>query len=144
LEIILTLAVLAIILVLILPAFGSLKQNQVFNNAIADTVSAINKARAETLSSFSSSEYGVHLESSQVVIFKGTVYTANDPNNEVIILTSPASITDVTLGGVSGASGDFYFARLSGAPNKSGTVTIAVPGSTKIITITQAGTVSKN
>ena len=143
-ELLIVLAIIGIIVAITLPSFSSIKENQVLNNAVENVVSALNKARTQTLSSLESSEYGVHFESDQIVIFKGKVYSAVDPDNESVEITSPATISNVTLGGVSGPEGELYFARLSGVPDKSGTVTVSVAGSSKIITISSTGTVSKN
>ena len=143
-ELLIVLAIIGIIVAITLPSFSSIKENQVLNNAVENVVSALNKARTQTLSSLESSEYGVHFESDQIVIFKGKVYSAVDPDNESVEITSPATISNVTLGGVSGSEGELYFARLSGVPDKSGTVTVSVAGSSKIITISSTGTVSKN
>jgi len=49
------------------------------------------------------------------IIFQGTSYTGGNANETVNIVT-PARISNVTLGGVSGSSGDVYFNRLSGYP----------------------------
>ena len=143
-ELLIVLAIIGIIVAITLPSFSSIKENQVLNNAVENVISTLNKARAQTLSSLESSEYGVHFESDQIVIFKGKVYSAVDPDNESVEITSPATISNVTLGGVSGPEGELYFARLSGVPDKSGTVTVSVAGSSKIITISSTGTVSKN
>ena len=143
-ELLIVLAIIGIIVAITLPSFSSIKENQVLNNAVENVVSALNKARTQTLSSLESSEYGVHFESDQIVIFKGKVYSAVDPDNESVEITSPATISNVTLGGVSGSEGELYFARLSGVPDKSGTVTVSIAGNSKIITISSTGTVSKN
>lgn len=143
-EILVVIAIIVLILLVVLPPFSSIKEGQVLDNAVENVISALNKARTQTLSSLESSEYGVHFESDQIVIFKGKVYSAADPDNESVEITSPATISDVTLGGVSGPEGELYFARLSGVPDKSGTVTVSVAGNSKIITISSTGTVSKN
>ena len=143
-EILVVCAIVAVLISIILPRFSSIRENQVVKAAVADVLSAIDKARTETLSSLNSSPYGVHLESGRVIIFKGTVYSSSSPDNESVNIISPANISNVTLGGVSGASGDFYFNRLSGSPNKTGTVTVSSPAFTKIITISATGMASVN
>lgn len=139
LEAIITLAIIALMLAVVMPQFGKSRETQVLNTAVGDILSAVSQARAQTLASVDSSSYGVRFEADEVIIFKGTNFSANDPNNQNISIVSPASITDVTLAGASGASGDFFFNRLSGAPSKSGTITIASPNFSKIITITATG-----
>jgi len=143
-EILVVIAIIVLILLVVLPPFSSIKEGQVLDNAVENVISALNKARTQTLSSLDSSEYGVHFESDQILIFKGKVFSANDPDNESVEITPPATISNVTLGGVSASEGELYFARLSGVPDKSGTVTVSVTSDSKIITISPTGAVSKN
>lgn len=141
------LIVLSVVVILISIAIGSLskvKENQVIKDSVQDVLSSLDKARTETLSSLNSSEYGVHFQADQVIIFKGKVYSAGASTNEIISISSPASISNVTLAGVSSTSGDFYFNRLSGAPSATGTVTVSSTNFSKIITISATGIGSSN
>ncbi len=142
LEVIVVIAVLCIIAIIVIPQFAKTRENQVLKTAVADILSSINKARSQTLSSLDSSKYGVRFESDKVIIFTGTVFSAGAGTNESINITTPASITNVTLDGSSGTSGDIYFNRLSGSPSKTGTVTISTTSFTKIITIFATGVAS--
>ncbi|MFA6520176.1 MAG: hypothetical protein WCT44_01060 [Candidatus Paceibacterota bacterium] len=144
LEFLLVIAILGILFTIVIPQFSRIKENQVLKSTIGDVVSSLNKARTKTLASVSSSSYGVHLQSDKVIIFKGTVFSSGDSNNETINITSPATISNVTLAGTSSSSGDVYFNRLSGAPNKTGTVTISTPSFSKIITLSATGSASSN
>jgi hypothetical protein len=86
----------------------------------------------------------VHLQADKVIIFKGDTFIEEDASNEEIAIIDPASISDVTLSGVSGSSGDIYFERLSGAPSESGTLTLTTGSFSKTITISATGAVSVN
>lgn len=143
-ELLGVLAVLGLLLLIILPQFSKLRENQALKAAVSDTLSAFNKARGNTLASVNSSTYGVHLESNQVIIFTGTIFSALAPDNENINIISPVSITNVTLNGVSGNSGEMYFNRLSGAPSKTGTITISSPSFSKVINLSATGVASFN
>jgi Tfp pilus assembly protein FimT len=143
-ELVIILGILAVLFAVTLPQFTKFRENQVLRSAVVETLSAVDKARAETLSSLNSSEYGVHFQSDSVIIFKGQTFSAGTATNEIISIVAPASITNATLGGVSGTSGDTYFSRLSAAPSKTGTVTITAGGSTKTITISATGQASAN
>ena len=142
LETIITVAILATILAVVIPQFGKTRETQVLNSAVGDILSSINKARTQTLASVDSSSFGVRFETNEIIIFKGTSFSQNDPDNQEIPILSPASISNVNLNGVSGGTGDFYFRRLSGIPSKSGAVTLASPNFSKIITITATGAAS--
>ncbi len=143
-EILIALAVIVIIVSVALPQLSHSRENQAMKNAVQESLSSIDKARGETLSSLNSSEYGVHFQSDKVIIFKGTAYSTGASTNETIDIVTPASISNVTFGGVSSTSGDVYFNRLSGAPSTTGTVTISTTNFSKIITISATGIASVN
>lgn len=140
-EILIGLAILVIILVTALPQFSSFKTEQVLKSATSDVLSSLDKARSQSLNSLDSSEYGVHFQSDKVVIFKGTVYSANSSSNEDIVLATSSTISTITL---SGGGSDIYFARLSATPSKTGTITISSGSYTKTITIGATGIFSSN
>ena len=144
LEILIVLAVLAGMFAIVIPQFSKIRENQVLKNAVSEVISSLNKAQSQTLASLNSSSYGVHFQSDKIIIFKGTVFSAGDINNETINITIPANISNVTLAGISGNSGDVYFNRLSGTPNKTGTITVSTISSSKIIIISATGMASIN
>lgn len=143
-ELLVVIAVLGIIFSVVIPQFSKTRELQVLKNGVEDVLSSIGKARGETLASLNSSEYGVHFQADKVIIFKGKVFIADAPDNEIISIISPASISNVTFGGVSSASGDIYFNRLSGLPSDTGTITISTSSFSKIITISATGASSVN
>jgi len=132
-----------LLVAIVLPQFSKSREQQVLKSGVEDTLSSIDKARTETLSSLNSSTYGVHFQSDKVIIFQGTSYTGGNANETVNIVT-PARISNVTLGGVSGSSGDVYFNRLSGSPSTTGTVTLSTSSFSRIITISATGVASSN
>src|SRR3989344_37957 len=138
-ELLILIAVIGVLTAVIIPQFSKIRENQVLKSGVEDLLSSINNARGKTLSSLNSSEYGVHFESEKVIIFKGKVFSAGATDNETINIVTPASISNVTLDGVSGISGDIYFNRLSGIPSDTGTITVSTPSFSKIITISATG-----
>ncbi len=143
-EILVVISILGIIVTVALPQFSKIKENQVLKNTVEDVTSALHTAQAQSLASVDSLEYGIHFQADQVIIFKGKVFSVDAQDNKVINIISPASISDVTLGGASSTTGDIYFERLSGMPNKTGTITVTIPSLSKIITISATGAVSVN
>jgi prepilin-type N-terminal cleavage/methylation domain-containing protein len=137
-EVIVVVAIVAILVAVTLPQFSKMRENQAIKNAVADTVSVLNKARSYTLASVESSEYGVHFQSDKVIIFKGTTYSTGI---ETVDIITPATISTISL---SGGGSDVYFSRLSGAPSKTGTITISSTNFSKVITISATGGVSFN
>ena len=143
-ELISTLAIISILIAILIPSFSLIREKQLLKNTMSDVVSLLEKARSKTLGSVDSSEYGVHFQSDQVIIFKGKVFSSSAVDNEIIYVVNPISISNVTLDGVSGTSGDVYFNRLYGVPSSVGTITISAPSAVKIITISITGTISVN
>jgi Tfp pilus assembly protein FimT len=144
LELITVISIITILIFMVFSKFSSVREGQVIKSAVEGVLSSIDRARGETLSSLNSSEYGVHFQSDKVIIFKGKVFSSGASDNESIDLTTPASITNITFGGVSGTSGDVYFNRLSGMPSTTGTISINTASYSKIITISATGSASVN
>lgn len=145
-EVLVIIAVIGILISVALPQFSKIKENQVLKNGVSDILSSIDKARSQTLASLNSSPYGVHFQSDRVIIFTGTTFSAGASGNETISIVTPASITNVAIGGVSGTTGTMYFNRLSGSPSPStvNTITISTSNFSKIITISATGVASSD
>ena len=143
-EFILVFAVLALLFSVAIPRFGMIRERQVLKAAASDIVSSLNKARSSTLSSVNSSSYGVNFTPDEIMIFNGTTFSAGASGNESILLSAPAQISNVTLNGTSGTTGNLYFHRLSGEPSKSGTVTVSTPNFSQTITISPTGAFNAN
>jgi Tfp pilus assembly protein FimT len=142
-ELLISIAIIILLVVAVLPSFNSIRQDNILKSSARDVLSSLDKAHSQSISSINSSSYGVHFQSDKVLIFKGTSYVSNDVNNESISITSPVTISNISLGGVS----DLYFSRLTGAPSASGTVTLSVTGNnslSKTITISATGALSQN
>jgi Tfp pilus assembly protein FimT len=143
-EIMVIIAVIGILSAVVTSQFFAVKRLQVLKNAGEDIVAGIHKAKSQTLASLYSDNYGVHFQADKIVIFRGTVYNSGDPNNENIDIVSPATVSSITL---SGGGSELYFNRLSGMPNKTGTVGISLtsdPSINKTITISATGSASLN
>jgi type II secretory pathway pseudopilin PulG len=141
LELMAVVVILTIFISIALPQFSKMRENQIIKSATEDVISVINKAKSETLASVDSSEYGIHFQADKIIIFKGKVYSAIDPNNESTDISSPASISGINL---TGGVYNLYFNRLSGVPSVSGTVTVSTPSLSKVVQISNIGLVSIN
>jgi hypothetical protein len=107
-------------------------------------VSVLEKARALTLNSQDSSQYGVHFASTTVTIFTGVTYNPNSTSNLVTELNSKVIINGLTL---YGGGKDVIFNRLSGETNQIGTTTLALSAATtttRTITIYGSGLIQPN
>ena len=144
LEAIIVIAIIGIITAVAFPQLTKVRNVQILKSSSEDIVSVLNKARSETLASLNSLQYGVHFDTHSVTIFSGTTYTSGNSSNEIINISSPASISNISL---AGGVYDFYFNRLSGTASKTGAITVSISSDsslTKTITISGTGGVSIN
>jgi type II secretory pathway pseudopilin PulG len=139
-EIMIGLVVLGILFAVILPDLSKNRNDQSLKSGIQNILSALDKAKSQTLASLNSSEYGVHFQTDKVVIFKGQTFSSGTATNEDVEI-SPAEISTIFL---TGGAADVYFTRLTGAPSATGTVTVTAGSTTKIITIYATGSFSSN
>lgn len=137
LEVIIVIVILVLLISVTLAKFKDLRESQALQVATTEIVSVLKKANSQTLASIDSSEYGVHFSTNAVIIFKGTSYPSG--SDETTAIDDPAYISAITL---AGGGDDVYFNRLSGVPSTTGTVTVAVSGATKTITIGATGIIS--
>jgi Tfp pilus assembly protein FimT len=140
-ELLVVFAVLAVIFSVVIPQFSKIREQQVLKSAVGDILSSLNKAQTRTLASVDASSYGVHFSSSEVIIFKGTVFSEGSIDNEVINIISPATISTITL---TGGGANIFFNRLSGAPSVTGFIIVSSTNFTKTITISATGSASVN
>lgn len=140
-EIIVVIAISSLTVGAILNSFGQLNQNQVINKNTELVATILREARSLTLSSKGGNQYGVHLESSQVVLFQGSVYNSTTPGNIYYPLNSLGNISLISL---SGGGSEVIFDRLTGDTPQSGTIKLGLladPSSTRTITISGTGLV---
>lgn len=101
-------------------------------------VAALEHARAEAMNNVclgtctDGKSHGVHLESGQYVIFQGTLYDTNDPQNAVFKIHTTA-----IQGG-----GDIIFSQLSGATTATSTMLSDGAGHTSLVTINSEGQIT--
>ena len=142
LEIIISLSIFLILVIIVVSSFSSFRNNQELTNAAQETTNLLNLARSKTLSSESSSQYGVHFESSRIVIFRGTSFSESSPNNNIVTLSSLIEISAINL---NGGGNNLVFQRLTGKTGNYGTITLRIKsdiGKTKIIEIKNTGIVN--
>ena len=135
-----TFAVIAIVSGIFVSSFSSFRSAQDLAETQANIIGIINDARARTLASDSNSNYGVHFETAKTVLFKGNVYSAPDPSNEIYTVPGSVEISSISL---TGGTVDIVFTRLNGTTAASGTISIRSKrtGSTAVITLEPTGVV---
>lgn len=141
-EVIVGSAILAFIVAIALGGLSGLRKTTVLDSAAENGISLLSEARAKTLSSEDQTVYGVHFETSQMVLFKGLIYSATDPGNKTTVLHSEVEISNIAL---NGGGSEVIFQRLTGDTIQYGTVTFRLKvdfAQNRTITIGQSGDIS--
>lgn len=138
-ELIIVAAVIVAITAFIYLSLSSLRENQLLSNAAYESVAFINEARSKTLSSEDFSQYGVHIASSSLTMFKGSVFSESDPDNKTLSISPILEVYSMSL---NGGGSDVVFDKLSGKTGQYGNFSLRVKSDfskSKTITIKSTG-----
>jgi prepilin-type N-terminal cleavage/methylation domain-containing protein len=130
-ELLVGISILAMVMSVSLGVFYSLNKSQAIKQSTLTVATAIRQARSLTLASKDGFQYGVHFGTSKAVLFKGTIYSDSDPNNQYYILHPLVEISNINLGGVD----DILFQKLSGTTEQPGTITLSLKDGSKNSTL---------
>jgi prepilin-type N-terminal cleavage/methylation domain-containing protein len=118
LELLLSLAVIAIIAVIALPFVLSYQTRNDFHIAVASTVQSLRRAQALAQAGDGDASWGVHLESGSMTLFQGESYGARDAEeDEVFLMPERIELSGLT---------DMVFLRFTGLPETPGTLTLTL------------------
>lgn len=138
-EILISIAISIILLAIIVIPFKRMNETQILSKETANVMGVLNNARSQSLSSKGGVSHGVHIESDELVLFSGSVYSPSDPENVSISLNPLVSISNISLnGGVT----NVIFDQLTGETTSFGTIRVSLIASTtqnRIITINATG-----
>jgi len=137
-EILIIVAITGLLSVSVFSIYRGFNKNRSLEVSVQNIASLLSEARSLTLSSKNDSVYGVHLEESKAVLFKGTTYSTSSSDNIEYIISGLVSATSTLNGGVV----DVVFDRLTGETTAFGTTTLwltADASSTKNIIIRETG-----
>ncbi len=126
LELMIVIAIITFLVVITFSSFFTLNRRETLKGEAFQVLSVISRARSLTLSSKNDTQYGVHLEPTQVVLFSGATYYSWNSTNQVILLSPEVNIATTTL---NGGGSDIVFSRLSGVTSSYGTTTISLVAS---------------
>lgn len=133
LELLIVMGIMAVLGAIILSTFVNFRKNQALQKDTEAVVELLNQARNQTISSKNLSAYGVHFDSTSIVLFIGPTFDPSSITNQVITLNSTDTILSVTL---NGGGNDVIFNRISGETDHTGTVVVSSPGLLKSKTVT--------
>lgn len=138
-EILLAIAVLAIILGIVVAGFRSFNERQRVAGATEEIVSFLRQAREQTLGAVHDDVYGVHFEQARAVLFKGDAFIDGAPENKTLDIYDQLELFDINA-----PSGNVLFERLTGATPAASSVSLRLKNtgsaSTTII-ITASGNI---
>ena len=133
-EILIVIGLLGILFVFISAPLMSFYRKVVFQGTTENIMTMLDEARKSTLSSYNSSQYGVHFTPTTTTLFIGSSYSSADPTNDVYELNNSVEISGITLN--EGGS-EVVFERITGETDQYGSITItSLISSTSVKTIT--------
>lgn len=130
----------ALVAAIVVSAFAGYGQNEALEKNATVVASILRQAQLETLGSKDAVAYGVHLEETKAILFKG-IYSSTDPFNRAYNFHPSIKISTVSL---TGGGSDVVFERLLGTTANSGTVVFEKkedPAAQRTITIKATGLV---
>jgi len=120
-ELIISVAVLALIMALSIIPFSKFSRAQSVAAAASAIAEALRDARARTLASVSASQYGVKIDDNQFTLFKGSSFSSTTPGNETFTFPYPVvASSSVSI---------VVFTRVTGNSSSSGTIDLFLPAS---------------
>lgn len=143
-EMIISLAVLALIMTGVYYAFSTLRDRQIVRVSALGVKEYLVETRSLSLSSQDGKNFGVHFETDRLVRFAGTSYSSSDPSNETYLLDSRVAIsqTDLDTGG-----SEIYWSKVKGGASTGGTIAVSLMSDnslSEIISVSRAGLVELN
>ncbi|PIR70189.1 MAG: hypothetical protein COU46_02890 [Candidatus Niyogibacteria bacterium CG10_big_fil_rev_8_21_14_0_10_42_19] len=118
-ELLIAASLIIIISTLALSVFPRFKQSAELNSYAETGLSTLAEAKLNTLSSKGASNYGVHFETNKIVLFKGDLYNAGNPENKEVLLGKTVEIGCLSL---NGGGADVIFNRSTGGTSQFGAV----------------------
>src|SRR3989344_8203700 len=117
LEVILSLAIVAILTGLSLPVYRTLMTKNDLDIATVTVVQSLRRAQTLSQAVDGDTNWGVKVQSGGITVFKGTSYAARDATyDETFVIPDT-----ITTGGVT----ETVYSKLFGAPQTTGTVTLS-------------------
>ncbi len=134
-EVLIVIALLGVIAGFAIPFYQSFQVASNLDNTAQQLVSTLRLAQARAMASESLSDFGVHFESQQYVLFKGNSYNPADPFNESYNIAGTLTIS-------SGVGSEVVFTAVNGNTTNTGSVQISTSGGKlRTITINEMGMV---
>jgi len=143
-ELLIAIAIIAMISSLSFASHRKWQEHVFLTNQVDELRSAIIKTQQLALASAEDSAWGVHFETAQYIIFKGSSYNEVDPNNDIhdlhgVFVVNPEIVLS---DGIGGFGPNLIFSKFTGQTINTGTIALMPevnPNITKSITVYAVG-----
>lgn len=145
-EVLIVIAILAVIFAVALPQLSDFKKTQSLRNTADQIVSLLNDARAKTLASEGGNYFNVLLEEDKATLFSGASFSESDPYLKEVTFEPGVILPSENIDLESG-SDTVSFLKLSGDTNDFGEIIIEIGSDsslTKTISILRTGVITIN
>ena len=115
-EVLLSIALIALVVGLSLPVYGSFQARNNLDIAANTVVHSLRRAEIKSLAVEEDSRWGVRIEEKKVIIFKGDSFVGRNPDFDEAIDFSPG------IQSSNEGLKEITFSKLSGSPSTSGTI----------------------
>jgi prepilin-type N-terminal cleavage/methylation domain-containing protein len=133
-EIMLSMACIAIIAGMSIPAYSSFQVKNDLDTASVSLATSLRRAQALAQSGSGDSMWGVYTATGSILIYKGSRYATRDTSQDEVTIISPT----ITATGLK----EITFGKVWGMPNATGTTTLtSLRNDIRTITINQKGMV---
>lgn len=122
-EILIVVSILGLLLSVTIPSFTAFRQNSSLNGDALNLVTLISRARLLAVADKGDVQYGIHLESSKVVLYPGTTYTAGASSNETYTFSSGITLSNIEI---NGGGSEILFNKVTGSTTQNATTTLRV------------------
>jgi type II secretory pathway pseudopilin PulG len=119
-------------------AFTTLRTHKQLEVAADALRARLEEARTYAMSGKGGTTYGVSFATSTYTLYSGSTYSAGAAGNVVTTLPSPVTLSRSLSGGAS----TILFARITGLPSATGTLTLNNSSSTASVTVGTMGDVN--
>ncbi len=142
-EVLVAIAIIVILCSIAVGSYFSFRGQSDLDTNAQMILNALSLAQSKTLASEGASNYGVHFEQGECVLFKGSSYSPVASDNKIYSLSSRLEIPVLDSGlDLNGGGSEAVFARLTGNTSQFGTVKIQLKNNSekyRIIKIESSG-----
>lgn len=133
LEVLLSIAMIAILTGFSIPVFRTMLTKNDLDVATTTVAQTLRRAQTQSLAVDGDTSRGVKVQSGSITLFKGTSYAARDSNFD-------ETFDMATTIGMSGTT-EIVFTRFTGLPQATGTINLSTESDSRSVSINEKGTI---